>query len=312
MLKQDDELSKLRHSAAHVMAQAVKHLFPEAKVTIGPPIEDGFYYDFDVARPFTPEDLEKIEAEMQRNIAADVPFERRPIAKRRRSPLFQKMDEPYKVEMISETPDDEPMSVYQHGDFVDWCRGPHVRARARSRRSSCSSVAGAYWRGDEKHPMLQRIYGTAFFTRRSWTHYLQRLEEAKRRDHRRLGRELGLFMFIPTVGAGPAALAAEGRHRSAASWSATSRTASCERGYQHVITPDVGEGGPVQDLRPLGALPGRHVPDDGARRTSELVLRPMNCPHHIQIYRHEQRSYRELPLRWPSSARCAGTRSRAS
>src|ERR687885_1775160 len=150
MLKQDDELSKLRHSAAHIMAQAVKHLFPDARVTIGPPTADGFYYDFDVARPFTPEDLEKIEAEMQRSIDADFPFVRRAITKPEALELFQRLDEPYKVEMIQQTPDDEPMSVYQQGDFIDWCRGPHVESTGKIRAFKLLNVAGAYWRGDER------------------------------------------------------------------------------------------------------------------------------------------------------------------
>jgi threonyl-tRNA synthetase len=295
MLKQDDELSKLRHSAAHVMAQAVKHLFPAAKVTIGPPTADGFYYDFDVARPFTPEDLERIEAEMKRNIDADLPFERRPISKPEALALFQQMDEPYKVEMISETPDDEPMSVYQHGDFIDWCRGPHVASTGQIKAFKLLSVAGAYWRGNEKNPMLQRIYGTAFFSQEELEDFLHRLEEARRRDHRRLGRELELFTIIPEIGAGLPVWLPKG---------ATVRRlleeyiTECERraGYQHVYTPHVAKvdlyktSGHWQHYRD-GMFPPMELEHD------QLVLRPMNCPHHFMIYKQKAHSYRELPIR---------------
>src|SRR5205823_722740 len=202
MLKQDDDLVRLRHSTAHLMAQAVKHLFPDARVTIGPPTAEGFYYDFDRKTPFTPEDLEAIEAEMRKNAAADFPFERRPITKEEAIELFTRLDEPYKLEMIGETPDDEPMSVYQHGDFIDWCRGPHIASTGEIKAFKLLSVAGAYWRGDEMRPQLQRIYGTAFPSQSGLEEHLHRLEEAKKRDHRRLGRDLKLFLIAPEVGAG--------------------------------------------------------------------------------------------------------------
>src|ERR1051325_6027128 len=240
MLKQDDDLSRLRHSAAHLMAQAVKHLFPDAKVTIGPPTAEGFYYDFDKATPFTPEDLTAIEAEMRKNAAADYPFERRAITKPEAIELFTRLDEPYKLELIRETPDDEPMSIYQHGDFIDWCRGPHIASTGQIRAFKLLSVAGAYWRGDEKREQLQRIYGTAFFTPEELEAHLQRLEEAKKRDHRRLGRELGLFMFAPEVGAGLPIWLPKGTiiRETLAEYM---RSQQLKRGYQPVVTPHIAK-----------------------------------------------------------------------
>jgi threonyl-tRNA synthetase len=296
MLKEYDELAKLRHSAAHVMAQAVKHLFPEAKVTIGPPTADGFYYDFDVARPFTPEDLEKIEAEMQRNIDADFPFERRPITKPEALRLFQEMNEPYKLEMIGQTPDDEPMSVYQHGDFIDWCRGPHVESTGKIKAFKLLSVAGAYWRGDEKNPMLQRIYGTAFFTQEELDDFMRRLAEAEKRDHRKLGRELDLFSISEEVGAGLILWHPKGaRMRGVIEefW----RKAHYDRGYELVCTPHIGRS---HLWRTSGHLDfyAENMYSPIEVEGQEYYLKPMNCPFHIQIFRSRLRSYRDLPLRW--------------
>jgi threonyl-tRNA synthetase len=296
MVKQDDELSKLRHSAAHVMAQAVKHLFPDAKVTIGPPTADGFYYDFDVARPFTPEDLEQIEAEMQKSIDADSPFERRAITKPEALELFQRMDEPYKVEMISQTPDDEPMSVYQHADFVDWCRGPHVDRTGRIKAFKLLSVAGAYWRGSEKNPMLQRIYGTAFFSQEELDDFMHRLAEAEKRDHRKLGRELDLFSISEDVGPGLILWHPKGgRMRNVVEefW----RKAHYDRGYDLVFTPHIGRSHLWQTSGHLGFYAdGMFAPMEVEGQ--DYYAKPMSCPFHIQIYRTRMRSYRDLPLRW--------------
>jgi threonyl-tRNA synthetase len=296
MLKQDDELSKLRHSAAHVMAQAVKHLFPQAKVTIGPPTADGFYYDFDVARPFTPEDLEQIEAEMRRNIDADFAFERRPITKPDALTLFQGMDEPYKVEMIQQTPDDEPMTVYQHGDFIDWCRGPHVESTGRIQAFKLLNVAGAYWRGDEKNPMLQRIYGTAFFTQEELDDFMHRLAEAEKRDHRKLGRELDLFSISEDVGPGLILWHPKGaRLRNIVEdfW----RKAHYDRGYDLVVSPHIGRAHLWQTSGHLDFYAeNMYAPNEVEGQ--QYILKPMNCPFHIQIYRTRLRSYRDLPLRW--------------
>jgi threonyl-tRNA synthetase len=296
MVKQDDELSKLRHSAAHVMAQAVKHLFPDAKVTIGPPTADGFYYDFDVPRPFTPEDLERIEAEMQRNIDADLPFERRPIAKPEALELFGRMDEPYKVEMISETPDDEPMSVYQHGDFVDWCRGPHVESTGKIKAFKLLSVAGAYWRGNEKNAMLQRIYGTAFFSQEALDDFMHRLAEAEKRDHRKLGRELDLFSISEDIGPGLILWHPRGaRMRTIVEefW----RKAHYDRGYDLVFTPHIGRAHLWKTSGHLGFY-AENMFAPMEVEGQEYYAKPMSCPFHIQIYRTKLRSYRDLPLRW--------------
>src|SRR5262249_38616312 len=167
-----DDLYRLRHSAAHVLAQSVQHLFPEARLAIGPPTEDGFYYDFDRATPFTPEDLEALEAEMAKSVAADDPFVCREVTKDEALHLFEEKNEPYKLELIRETPAEERMTVYQNGDFVDWCRGPHVESTGEIRAFKLLNVAGAYWRGDERNPQLQRIYGTAFFTQEELDEFL--------------------------------------------------------------------------------------------------------------------------------------------
>ena len=199
--KSADALDIIRHSTSHLMAQAVKELYPEAKVTIGPAIENGFYYDFDVEKPFSPEDLEKIERKMAELAKADQKIERQVMSKADAVKLFSSMGEEYKVELIEELPV-ETVSLYRQGDFVDLCRGPHLPSTAWSKAFKITSLAGAYWRGDEKRKMLQRVYGTAFADKKELDAYLEKLEEAKRRDHRKLGRELDLFSFSDEVGAG--------------------------------------------------------------------------------------------------------------
>jgi threonyl-tRNA synthetase len=188
-----------RHSCSHIMAQAVRRLFPGVKLAIGPAIEDGFYYDFDYERSFTPEDLEKIEAEMKKIVQENYPFERFEVSKAQARAMLQ--DEPYKLELLEEIPE-ETVSFYRDGDFVDLCRGPHMLSTGQVKHFKLLSVAGAYWRGDEKNKMLQRIYGTAFATKEALEKHLQMLEEAKKRDHRKLGRELELFFFDEEVGPG--------------------------------------------------------------------------------------------------------------
>jgi len=192
-------LERMRHSAAHVMAEAVTGLFPHAKLGIGPPIENGFYYDFDLPRPLTPEDLAGIEERMRASIEADERFERRPISKEQALQLFE--GQPYKRELIEEFGDGD-LSVYQNGSFVDLCRGPHVESTGELGPFKLMNVAGAYWRGTEKNPMLQRIYGTMWPSNEELDEYLHNLELARERDHRRLGRELGLFTFSPDIGSG--------------------------------------------------------------------------------------------------------------
>src|SRR5208283_516472 len=194
-------LEILRHSGAHIMAQAVKSIFPEARVAIGPAIENGFYYDFDVQRPFTQEDLEKIEAKMREITSQKLAFSRREVPREEAIGYFSEVGEKYKVELLEEFTD-PVVSFYQQGDFIDLCRGPHVPHSGFLKAFKLTSVAGAYWRGDERNPMLQRIYGTAFFDAESLKKYINFLEEAQRRDHRRLGKELDLFSFSEEIGAG--------------------------------------------------------------------------------------------------------------
>ncbi|HSG06217.1 MAG TPA: threonine--tRNA ligase, partial [Nitrospiria bacterium] len=189
-----------RHSSAHILAQAVKDLFPEAKLAIGPPIENGFYYDFDMDRPFTPEDLKKIEKRMKKIAASKYRFIRKVVSKEEAIRLFKEKDETYKVEMISQMPDDEIVTVYEQGPFTDLCRGPHVPTTGNIPSFKLLTSAGAYWRGDENNRMLQRIYGTSFPTREALEIHLERLEEIKRRDHRKLGKELDLFNTVDEIG----------------------------------------------------------------------------------------------------------------
>jgi threonyl-tRNA synthetase len=295
-MDRQEALYRLRHSAAHVMAQAVKHLFPDAKVTIGPPTADGFYYDFDSPTPFTPEDLQRIEAEMQKNIDADLPFEWRPISKADALALFERLEEPYKVEMIQATPEEEPMSVVTHGDFVDWCRGRHVERTGEIKAFKLLNVAGAYWRGDERNKMLQRIYGTAFFSQEELDDFLRRLAEAEKRDHRKLGRDLDLFSVSEDVGPGLILWHPKGaRVRKVIEdfW----REAHYAHGYELVATPHIGR---AHLWKTSGHLDFYAESMFSAIEVEgqQYYLKPMNCPFHIQIYRSRLRSYRDLPLRW--------------
>jgi threonyl-tRNA synthetase len=287
-------LQRLRHSTAHVLAQAVSHLFPEAKNTIGPPTEDGFYYDFDRETPFTPEDLATIEAEMAKSVGRDERFECREVTREEALRIFG--DNPYKVELIQGFEEGDPITVYANGDFTDLCRGDHAESTGKIRAFKLLSVAGAYWRGDEKNKMLQRIYGTAFGSREELDAHLERLEEAKKRDHRRLGRELGIFMISPTVGAGlPLWLPKGAMLREALV--EFMRDLQRRRGYLPVVTPHLAKrelyeiSGHWQAYRDnlYPSIHGEH---------EELVLKPVNCPFHIQIYANERRSYRDLPIRY--------------
>ncbi|HEX7090400.1 MAG TPA: threonine--tRNA ligase, partial [Longimicrobiales bacterium] len=198
--KSPEALDLLRHSAAHILATAVRQVRPEARIGFGPPIENGFYYDFEVERPFTPEELQEIENRMREVVRCNDPFERRVVTKEEARELFA--DDPLKLERLEEMGEDEVITVYRNGPFLDLCRGPHVPSTGRVQHFKLLSTAGAYWRGDERRQMLQRIYGTAWFTEKDLEEYLERLEEARRRDHRKLGRELGIFSVHPEVGAG--------------------------------------------------------------------------------------------------------------
>ena len=290
-----EALEVLRHSTAHLMAQAVKHLFPEAKVTIGPAIETGFYYDFDVPEPFTPEDLKKIEKEMKKLASQKIPIVREEISKEEAIKMFKEMGEDYKVEIIEEIPDNT-VSIYRQGDFVDLCRGPHLDHTGRIKHFKLLSVAGAYWRGDENNKMLSRIYGTAFFTKEELNEYLRFLEEAKKRDHRKLGKELDLFSFNEHIGPGLVLWHPRGariRRIMEDFWVKE----HYKNGYELLYTPHIAR----EDLwRISGHLDfyADHMFKGMEVEGQRYLVKPMNCPFHIQIYKTRKRSYRELPLRW--------------
>jgi threonyl-tRNA synthetase len=235
--KSPDVVPIYRHSTAHLTAQAVKRLFPEVQIGIGPPIENGYYYDFLPARPFTPDDFEKIEAEMRRIIAEDLPIERSEMPVEEAVAIFQRQNDPLKVQIARELPEGERVSCYRQGEFIDLCRGPHVASTGRLGVFKLTHAAGAYWKGDEKNPMLQRIYGASFLTQKELDLYLQRLEDAKARDHRKLGRELGLVTFHPLAPASPFFLP-----KGAALYNgllAYLREEYARRGYSEVITPQI-------------------------------------------------------------------------
>jgi threonyl-tRNA synthetase len=291
----DDPLSRLRHSASHVMADAVRRFRPDAKVAIGPSIETGFYYDFDT-QPFTPEDAAKIEAEMAKIVAQNLPFERKVVSRAEALALFEGRGEVYKVEIIKSLPEGEEISLFQHGDFVDLCRGPHVERTGEIKAFKVLSFAGAYWRGDERNPMLQRVYGTAFGSQKELDEYLARLEEAKRRDHRLLGRELDLFSVDDLVGPGFVLWHPRGAILRQLIEDLIRRE-TYRRGYQPVYTPHLAR---EQLLEKSGHL--AHYKENlfgGMELEGQRYLvKPMNCPFHVAIYKSGMRSYRDLPLRY--------------
>ena len=284
----------MRHSAAHVMADAVLKLFPEAKMGIGPPIQDGFYYDFQVSRPFTPEDLEEIEKLMRETISGGFPFQREDLSRADAETMFS--DQPYKIELIEGLPEDAAISIYRHDEFVDLCQGPHVHGTSDIPAMKLLSVAGAYWRGDEKRPMLQRIYGTAFDSETELTEHLERLEEAERRDHRRLGRELNLFSVHDEIGPGLIVWHPKGgRVRSLVEdyW----KDLHYRLGYDIVYSPHIGKS---QLWETSGHLDFYQESMFAPLEVDEqqYYLKPMNCPFHIAIFKNALHSYRELPLRF--------------
>ena len=291
--KNPESLDVYRHSTAHLLAAAVLELYPETKLGIGPPIENGFYYDFDRPTAFTPEDLEKIEKKMWEIQARHLPYQR--VYTRKDEGLKKYGDAWMKCELIQERAD-EIFSEYTLGPhFIDFCRGPHVPDTSKIKAFKLLSIAGAYWKGSEKNKQLQRIYGTAFFTPKELTDYLNRLEEAKRRDHRRLGKELELFAVNETVGAGlPLWLPKGATIRRLLEEYILERERST--GYQHVYTPDLAK---VDLYKRSGHWAHYHEdmfpPMD--LETEQMVLRPMNCPHHILVFENKKRSYRELPVR---------------
>ncbi|MDA8415434.1 MAG: threonine--tRNA ligase [Desulfobacteraceae bacterium] len=292
--KSPEALEIIRHSASHLMAQAVKELFPAAKVTIGPAIESGFYYDFDVEQPFTPEDLERIEARMAELAKSDIAIVRSVLSSDEAIKKFTEMGEPYKKELI-EGIGAETVSVYTQGDFADLCRGPHVPSTSRIKAFKLLSIAGAYWRGDEKNRMLQRIYGTAFVDKKELEAYLHRLEEAKRRDHRKLGKELDLFSFSDEVGAGFAIWHPKGAMLRTI-LEDFERREHLKRSYDIVVGPQIlktelwQRSGHYENYRENMYFTEVDEQSFG--------VKPMNCLAHMMIYKSQLRSYRDLPLRY--------------
>jgi len=290
-----DGLDVLRHSTAHLMAQAVQSLFPGTQVTIGPTIEDGFYYDFKRDRAFTAEELEKIEARMAEIAQSNLKVSREEMPKSKAIELFRNMGEDYKVAILEEIPD-ETVSLYRQGDWVDLCRGPHVPSTGAIKAFKLTGVAGAYWRGNEKNEMLQRIYGTSWPTKQALKEHLRLLEEAKKRDHRKLGQELGLFMISDAIGPGlPVWLPKGAMVRSILERYIVDLERSL--GYQHVYTPQLARVDLYKRSVHWDHFKDNMYPSMEFENKEELVLRPMNCPHHIVIYQHGLHSYRDLPIR---------------
>ncbi|MCJ7623544.1 MAG: threonine--tRNA ligase, partial [Anaerolineaceae bacterium] len=305
---EDSKIYSIRHSTAHVMAQAVLEKFPDGKIAIGPPIEDGFYYDFDLPRPLTPEDLDEIEARMREIISEKHPFEKKVISADEAKDLFK--DQPYKIELIEgleaggfdeygEPIEEKPeISLYKHSNFVDLCRGPHLEhtGQINFKAFKLMSIAGAYWRGDEKRPMLQRIYGTVWKNPKDLKAHLNKLEEAKKRDHRKLGRELDLFSIAEEVGAGLILWHPKGamiRKVAEDFW----RDEHEKSGYDFVYSPHIGRSKLWETSGHLGFYDeGMYSPIDVEGQP--YYLKPMNCPFHVYIYKSKGRSYRELPVRY--------------
>lgn len=294
-IEDPDALEVLRHSASHVMAQAVVRLFPGVKLAIGPSIDSGFYYDFDLENPFSPEDLGKIEAEMERIVKEDLKFERFAMSKAEALNYFRAKGEIYKEELVDGL-EDGSISFYKQGDFTDLCRGPHLPSTGYLKAFKLMSIAGAYWRGDSSRPMLQRIYGTAFPKKSDLEDYLKFLEEAAKRDHRRIGKDLDLFSVDDEVGGGLILWHPKGaRIRNIVEnfW----REEHYKNGYELVCTPNIGRSQLWETSGHLGFYKESMysaMEVDG----QDYYVKPMNCPFHLAIYRSRGRSYRELPFRW--------------
>ena len=292
-------LETLRHSAAHVMAAAIKKLWPDAKLAFGPHTAEGFYYDIEMAHRLVPEDFEKIEAAMQVEVDGKHPFKREEISREEAIKFFEGAGETFKVEAIAVIPKDATLTLYRSGDFVDMCRGPHVNNTAQIRAFKLMSIAGAYWRGDESRPQLQRVYGTAFADRKELKEYLRLLEEAKARDHRKLGKELGLFHFDPIA---PASPFFTGRGTTVYNLlQAYVRQLYRRHGYEEIITPQIFD---MELFRTSGHY--EHYKDNMFACTideREFGVKPMNCPGHCILFRQTRRSYRELPVRFADFGR---------
>ena len=292
-----EALNVLRHSAAHLMAQALKRLYGEknVKLGVGPVIEDGFYYDIDLETSLTPEDLPKIEKEMEKISQENLEIRRREVSREEAVRLYTELGDPLKLELIRDLPEGETISIYEQGEFFDLCRGPHVPSTGKIKVFKLLSIAGAYWRGDSRNKMLQRIYGTAFFKKTDLDEHLRLLEEAKKRDHRKLGRDLKIFAFSREVGQGlPLWLPKGAKLRRIMERYIVDKEEKL--GYNHVYTPVLAN----VDLYKISGHWDHYHEDmfpPMKLDNEELVLRPMNCPHHMMIYKSEMRSYRDLPLR---------------
>ncbi|WIG57722.1 MAG: Threonyl-tRNA synthetase [Ktedonobacterales bacterium] len=305
-------LQRMRHSAAHVMAEAVQDLFPSARFAIGPAIEDGFYYDMELPRALTPDDFPAIEERMRQSIAARHPFLHAMWPREQALAYFRERDQPYKIEIIENLPDAE-VGIYQQGPFLDLCRGPHVENTGQIGPVKLMRVAGAYWRGDEKRQMLQRLYGTAWFTQEDLDHYLWQLEEAKKRDHRKIGRELNLFTFSEDVGPGIPLFLPKGeiiRHE----MEQYVRETQEKHGYQHVWTANIARVRLYKKSKHWYHYRDSMFPKMQEERdahegesveeleNNSFELKPMNCPSHFLLYKSQIHSYRELPIRYAEFA----------
>lgn len=294
-LKTQDGMDVLRHSTAHIMALAVKRLFKNTKISIGPAIENGFYYDFDFENPIKQEDMARIEAEMQSIIKSGIKFERQEITREQGQKIFADLNETYKLEILEGIPEGELITIYKLGELIDLCRGPHLEDISIIKAFKLQSITGAYWRGDEKNKMLTRIYGTCFPKKSELDEYLALLEEAKQRDHRKIGKDLELFTFSELVGKGMPMWLPKGfiLRRTLSDYIMNKEL---EAGYKHVLTPCVGSSSLYKtsghwDHYRDDMFPSMKLDDE------EYVLRPMNCPHHMVMFKSAMHSYKDLPLR---------------
>ena len=298
--RDEDGIEVLRHSCAHLMAQAVQRLFPKAQVTIGPVIEEGFFYDFAFERPFTPEDLEAIETSMNEIVKENLDVQRSVLPREEAVKLFKEMGEDYKVEIIESIPGDENLSFYRQGEFIDLCRGPHVPNTGKFKAFKLTNVAGAYWRGDSANEMLQRVYGTAWGSKKDLKLYLQRLEEAERRDHRKLGKQLGLFHFQEEA-PGMAFWHPKG-------WKIYQvikdymQTVQNENKYKEINTPQLVDFSLWEKSGHASKFSNEMFNVESDNRM--YAIKPMNCPCHIQVFNQGLKSYRDLPLRFAEFGSC--------
>ncbi len=291
-----DPLQTLRHSTAHLLAAAVTELYPKAKYGIGPAVQDGFYYDFDFGQPISTSDLPAIESRMRRLAQSDIPFVHEVVSREQAIEEFRKRGQDYKLELIADKVEGDGVSLYRTGDFLDLCRGPHVRSTRDLKAFKLLRVAGAYWRGDEKRPQLTRIYGTAWQTQRELDDYLKFMEEAEKRDHKKLGKDLKIFTLDERLGLGQVVWLPNGAtiRRELERWIVDEEL---RRGYRHVITPHLAKLDLYKQSGHWELFHDTMYPPMRFEDGEELELRPMNCPHHIIVYSHDLYSYRDLPVR---------------